>query len=129
MQVTILQEQARVPVAVLLVKGNIDSSTYEQFEQSAKQAIQSGAQDLLIDLTETPYISSAGIRALTSLFSQLHNSKEIQTAEKTVLSDNYKSPHLKLASVSPHVLQVLKMAGTDAFLDIYKNRQDALAAF
>jgi anti-anti-sigma factor len=129
MQVTVSQEQARVPVTMLLIKGNIDSSTYEQFEASAKQAMQSGAKDLLIDLTDAPYMSSAGIRVLTSLFNQLHNAKEIQTAEKTVLSGNFKSPHLKLAGVPQRVLQVLKMAGIDEFLDIHKNRQDALAAF
>lgn len=129
MQVTVSQEQARVPVTVLRVKGNIDSSTYEQFEASAKQAVQSGAKDLVIDLTDAPYMSSAGIRVLLSLFNQLHNVKEIQTAEQTVLSSNFKSPHLKLAGVAPHVLDVLKTSGIDEFLNIYKTSKDALAAF
>jgi anti-anti-sigma factor len=104
MEITVLQEQGRIPVTVLTLQGNLDSSTYAQLEQHAKEAIVAGARDLLIDMTHVSYMSSAGIRVLTTLFNQLHSASEIETARQTVLRTNFKSPHLKLAGVSPRVL-------------------------
>lgn len=129
MEITVSQEQGRISVTVFALKGNLDSSTYAQLEQRANQAIAAGTRDLLIDMTHVPYMSSAGIRVLTTLFNQLHNTNEIETARQTVLRANYKSPHLKLAGVSSRVLEALKMAGFDEYLDIHKTRQDALKAF
>lgn len=129
MEITVSQSQARVLVTVLELKGSLDSSTYAQFEQRAQEAITAGAKDLLVDMTHVTYMSSAGIRTLTSLFNQMHSDAEIQAARKAVLGGNFKSPHLKLAGVPHRVMDVLKMAGFDEYLDIHKNRADALLAF
>ncbi len=122
----------RVPVTILRVKGNLDASTYQQFETCALQAIHGGARDLLIDLTGVPYISSAGLRAFNSLYQQLHSDKS-EMSQKTVAQGvrdgTYKSPHLKLLNPSPRVLEVLNMAGFDMFLDIRHTEQDAITAF
>ncbi len=129
MEITVSQEQGRIPVTVFRLQGNLDSSTYTQLEQRAKEAIVAGTRNLLIDMTHVPYMSSAGIRVLTTLFNQLHAADEIQTAQQTVRRANFKSPHLKLAGVSTRVLEALNMAGFDEYLDIHKTPQDALAAF
>lgn len=129
MEIIVSQAQGRVPVTILQVKGNLDAATYEKFEASAKQAIQAGARDMLIDLAGVEYMSSAGLRALTNLFNSLHSEAEQQVIRKGMAAGTAKSPHLKLASVSPRVVQVLKMAGFDMYLEIHKNQKDALAAF
>ncbi|MGH2521981.1 MAG: STAS domain-containing protein, partial [Anaerolineales bacterium] len=73
MDITISYEQGRVPITVFHVKGDIDISTYEQLQQQAKEAYQAGTRNLLLDLTEVPYLSSAGIRALHQIFTLLRS--------------------------------------------------------
>jgi len=41
----------------------------------------------------------------------------------------FKSPHLKLLSPSPQVLEVLKIAGVDMFLEVHRELQEAVASF
>ena len=39
------------------------------------------------------------------------------------------SPHLKLVKPTPHVLEVLKSAGYDMFLEIHRDLRQALDSF
>jgi hypothetical protein len=41
----------------------------------------------------------------------------------------FKSPHLKLASPSPHVAEVVKMSGLDMVIEIYRGVPEAVASF
>ena len=60
MEISASYEQARVPVTVFHVKGNITGNTYQQFEDTVRDAIKGGAQDVLLDLTEVGYIDQRG---------------------------------------------------------------------
>jgi anti-anti-sigma factor len=129
MEIIVSHGQARVPVTVLRLQGNLDASTYEQFENRARAEITGGAKNIVLDLTDVPYMSSAGLRALTNLFNLLHTEAEQTDLRKAMMAGNAKSPHLKLAGVSKRVADVLSMSGMDMFLDIRKDQKDALAAF
>jgi anti-anti-sigma factor len=132
MDIEVSQEQGRRPVTVFHIKGEINITTYEQLEQKAREAFNTGTRDLLLDLTEVTYISSAGIRALNNVFKLLRSDapEESDEAMRKGLSDGtFKSPHLKLQGPSPRVLEVLKIAGVDMLLQIHQNRKDALASF
>ncbi len=130
MELNLSQEQGRVPVAVLHVKGNIDSNSYMEFQTFAEKAIADGAKDLLIDMREVPYVSSAGLRALNQIYNKLRaTSEDVGTVSKGVTAGTYKSPHLKLLSPSARVLETLKMSGFDMFLDIQSNLKNAIASF
>lgn len=129
MEITVSHGQGRVPVTVLRLNGNLDTSTYEQFEKSARAEIDGGAKDVIVDLTDVPYMSSAGLRALTNIFNLLHSEAEQTALRKSMMAGIAKSPHLKLAGVSKRVMDVLNMSGMDMFLDIRKDHKDALAAF
>jgi len=52
-----------------------------------------------------------------------------EAMHKGISAGTFKSPHLKLANPNPRVLEVLKMAGFDMFLEIHKNVKDAVASF
>ena len=132
MDIEISHEQGRRPVTVFRVRGEINITTYEQLEKQAREAQASGTRDLLLDLTEVTYISSAGIRALNNIFKLLRTEapEESDEAMRRGLSDGtFKSPHLKLLNPTPRVVEVLKIAGVDMLLEIHQNRKDALASF
>ena len=65
------QERGRVAVTVLRTAGNIDSTTYEAFQKKALELIEAGARYLLVDLSDSPYMSSAGLRALHAIFKRM----------------------------------------------------------
>ncbi len=125
-------QRHKVPVAIFEITGEIDVDTYEQLQGAANQAIETGAKYLLLDLAGVPYISSSGLRALHHIFTQLRagESAESNAAMRKGLRDgSFKSPHLKLLNPQPAVLDVLKMAGFDMYLPVYRDREQALAAF
>jgi anti-anti-sigma regulatory factor len=123
--------QARVPVTVFHIKGDIDANTSEQLEQETQQAIKSGTKDLLIDMSDVPYISSYGVRSLSQIFYWLRDAAtEGDNALSQGLRDGkFKSHHMKLACPSERVSNVLSLAGIDMFIDIHKDVKQALAAF
>ena len=134
MAIKISTEQARVPVTVLHVDGDIDSSTYQDFLSQAQKLINEGARYMMIDLAHVPYISSAGLRAIYTIFKDLravHPEENVseEQMEKAARMGTYKSPHLKLLNASDHVKGVFQMGGFDRYIEIFTDREKALASF
>ena len=99
MEIAVSQEQARVPVTVFHIKGNITGNTYQQFEETVRDAIKGGAQYVLLDLTDVGYISSAGLRSLQYLISLLPKppAPGQDTEHKGARHPIQKSPYLEAA--------------------------------
>jgi anti-anti-sigma regulatory factor len=132
MNITISTEKGRVEVTVLHVHGNVDSSTYEAFEKRAGELIDAGARDLLIDLTNTPFMSSAGLRALNSLFYRLRAFEPEGSDEEMkqgIRDGTFRSQHLKLAGVNKDIRQTLEISGLDMYIDVQPDVPTALASF
>jgi anti-anti-sigma factor len=132
MNITISHENGRVPVTVLHIDGDIDSSNYEQLDQIADTQIKAGAQNILIDLSEVGFISSAGFRSFTKIFKELRSlsmdSSDVEM-HKGINSGAYKSPYLKLFKPSKLVAETLKIAGFDMLLEVHNDMQAAIASF
>jgi anti-anti-sigma factor len=133
LKITTSQPQARVPVTVFHIEGDvIDTTSYEQLEAQARTAFDAGMRNLLLDLTKVRYISSSGLRALHSIFMLLRSDSpnESDEAMKQGLRDGtFKSPHLKLLNPSATVLETLRAMGFDMFLEIHHNLKEAIASF
>jgi anti-anti-sigma factor len=134
MEIKVSKENARVPVTVLHVDGNIDSSTYEKFQSAAKQLIDEGARYVLVDLSHAPFVSSAGLRALHSLFNELRaRNPEANLSEedmrKGISAGTYKSPHLKLLNLSPETKIAFETSGFDMYIDTFSDMKTAIASF
>ncbi len=130
MEITVTHEQNHVPVTVLHLEGDLTSE--EPLVSQVKQAYQAGSRNILLDLTKVPYMSSAGLRALHTTFSLLRSDspEESDTAMKRGISaGTFTSPHLKLLNPSKHVLEVLKTAGYDMFLEIHHDYKKAINSF
>lgn len=132
MEITASQEEGRVPVTVLHIKGDLNAATSEQFQERAREAIQSGTRDLLLDFTGVPYMSSAGLRALGQVDGWLRGDPVAETDQEMsaeLRAGTFHSPHLKLLNPTPRVLQALRMGGYDMFLETHQNLKEAVASF
>jgi anti-sigma B factor antagonist len=125
-------EQGRIPVTVIHLKGEVNTNTYDQLQTHADQAYANGMCNMVLDLQDVPYVSSAGLRALHHIFTLLRSNAPAETDEamsKGLRDGTFKSPHLKLAAPNVAVRELLKVSGFDMYLDIYRNVKDAVASF
>ena len=126
------QKQGRVPVTIFHLKGDLDGNTYEQLQKKADEVFQAGTRHLILDLSQVPFISSAGIRGLHYVFNLLRTdsvSESDQAISKGLRDGTFKSPHLKLLSPNQNVANLLKVTGYDMFLEVHYNSDKAVKSF
>jgi anti-anti-sigma regulatory factor len=132
MEIILDQKQARVPVTVLRPMDRINLGNTEELEQKARQAFDSGARYLLIDLTNVPSITSAGLRTIQVIYKLFEHgafSKHKEVAGEKKAGMAQKSAHLKLLNPNSDLRRVLNLVGFDANIEILENEQDALKSF
>ena len=136
MNMTFTQVQGRVPVTVLRLKGDLDGSTYQSAIAGAKSLYEKGARYMVLDLSNVPYMSSAGIVALQSIAALLRGETPADpemgwSALHAVERDLDQGPQLrlKLLNPQPQVDQVLETVGLKSYLDIYTDLDSAVASF
>lgn len=134
MEIKVSTENGRVPITVMHVDGNIDSSTYQAFQAKAEELINGGAHHILVDLSHSPYVSSAGFRALHQIFNKLrslHPESNLSEEEvrRGISAGTYKSPHVKLLNLSKETKTTFEMSGFDMFIETYQDRKTAIASF
>jgi hypothetical protein len=130
MEITISQAQGRVPVTVFHIKGAITAN--EELERRGKEAFDAGTQDMLLDMTDVPYIATSGLRALHALYMLLRTDQPAESDEAVkvgIRAGTFTSPHLKLLKPSAQVMEALKTAGYDMFLEIHQDLKRAVASF
>lgn len=129
MEITVAEETGRVPVTVFQIKGPVTDNA--ELEQRAREVFERGARNILLDLAGVPYMATAGLRAIHAIYSLLRVPEEENDAvvKAGIASGSYKSPHVKLLSPTEHVLEALRSAGYDMFIDIHRNRKQAIDSF
>jgi anti-anti-sigma factor len=120
-KIEIVQEQARVPVTIFRLADRINLGNAEHLEEKAREAFANGVRYLLIDLTNVPSITSAGLRTLQIIY------KLFETGVSSGISR--RSTCLKLLNPTPELRRMLSLSGFDLFFDIYDNQQEALLSF
>jgi hypothetical protein len=129
-EISVSQEEARVPVTVFQLKGEFSSE--EPLASLAQDAYDNGARYLLLDLTKVSYISSSGLRAIHQVYYMFRgplSDESEQEVRQGIISGSYKSPTLKLLKPSKNALKALSVSGYDMFLEIHKKRANAIASF
>lgn len=134
MEIKVSTEAGRVPITVLHVDGNIDSSSYDNFLSTARNLINEGSRFFLVDLSHAPFVSSAGLRAFHTLFNDLRSinpdaNLSDDQMKKGISAGTYKSPHLKLLNLSPETRTAFETSGFDMFIDTFTDRNAAIASF
>ncbi|MFC2029443.1 STAS domain-containing protein [Chloroflexota bacterium] len=132
MKIAVAYEEGRVPVTVFQVEGSITVDNYERLQQKAESVVRDGTHCILLDLAGVSLLSSAGLRAIHYVFNLLRTdlpTESNKAVQKGMKDGTFKSPHLKIVNPRKQALSTLEMAGYDMFLDIYSDRQEALASF
>ncbi len=136
MEITATNVHARVPVTILQPHGDVDGSNFRELIASGQSAISAGSDYVLLDMSDVPYISSAGLVALHTLTNLLRGAappdsesgwQALHTMRGEASSSHQGS--LKLCSVQPEVQRVLSMAGLTDYYGLYADRDSALASF
>jgi anti-anti-sigma regulatory factor len=114
-------------VTVFEIVGEINTNTNKQLQAEAERSIAAGTHDLLLDLEQVTYISSAGLRAIHTIFKLLSAAPDPSPGNAS--AGMFKSPHFKLLNPSSAVRKTLNMTGFDLFLDIHTDLDEAVASF
>ena len=101
-------------VDLIDVAGRVDSSTAPQLEQVLKKAIKDGHYRLVVDLSETEFMSSAGLRALLSAL------KEVR---------RFNRGDVRLAGMPDKIKKAFELAGFLELFKVYDNDTDAIGDF
>ncbi len=110
MQITSREEGG---VIVFELEGRVDSSGASQMDDALQNAIAGGHYKLVLDMSGTSYINSAGLRTLADILTQCQANKG----------------SLKLVAPGPKVERVLKIIGFDRFFKLYATVAAATADF
>lgn len=108
-----LRIEQKENLLILRIKGRLDAVTSPLAEKKVFEAINNGQYNLLLDMAEVIYLSSAGMRMLLSI------TKRLRTM----------SGKLAICSVTTNVVDVLKMSGFDHTLNLFKTEEEALKFF
>jgi anti-anti-sigma regulatory factor len=136
MEMEVEQRQGSVPVTVLKLRGNIDGSNYQQLIHKGDELYQVGTRNLLLDLSEVPFLSSAGLVALHRLSLTLRGSSDPEPESGwQALGDISKDvdqgyqANLKLLNPQTRVMKTLDMAGFSNFVEVFQDADAAIASF
>ncbi len=130
MKITISQAEGRAPVTVFHLHGELTADTAPAFEAQARAAIDSGTRNLLLDLTDVPFIGSFGIRSINNVLVALYEANGLHDADaRRVLRTGKKALYLKLLNPNPQVMNVLESSGFDMLLEVHHDEQQAVEAF
>jgi anti-anti-sigma regulatory factor len=131
MEISISIEQAKEPVAVMRLKGSLDASNFLEVVTKAQEIYQNPVRDLIIDLSEVPFISSAGLVAIHKialLYSGVPQDVEENTRPDSTHSGTARK-HVKLLSPPLVVDQILETTGLKLFFKVFTDLDSALKSF
>ena len=136
MQINFSTQDGRVPVTVLHLAGELDASTYTDVIKKVQESYDSGARDLLIDLGNVSYISSAGLMSLhtVALIFAGQSLQPNSSGRPTFRSldpkrDDAAKQHVKLLNPQQAVEQVLDTVGLKSFFEVFTDLESAVKAF
>ncbi|MCP5094654.1 MAG: STAS domain-containing protein [Chloroflexi bacterium] len=95
------------------VSGRIDSNSAPQFDQALKDIMGKGRHNIVLDLSNVNYMSSAGLRAVVSALRECKK----------------KRGDVRLSTPSERVGEVLSLAGLDSLFQVYDDNTAAVGSF
>ena len=96
---------------IISLQGQVNSANAATVETEVLSVLQKGAKNVLLNMSELSYISSAGLRVVLVLAKRLK-----QAGGKLVIY-----------GMQPHVQEVFDISGFMAILNVVASRDDAVA--
>jgi anti-sigma B factor antagonist len=97
----------------LRFEGNLDTSSSPQAQEALNGAIEAGATKLLVDFESLDFVSSAGLRVLLA----------------TAKSLGRLGGAMHICSLNETVDEVFEISGFSTIFNVFKSRDEAVAAF
>jgi anti-anti-sigma regulatory factor len=136
MDISVSQAQGNVPVTVLKLNGQLDGQNYQDLIAKAQEVYNAGARDILLDLADLTYISSAGLVALHSVALLLRGEELPDTeggwsAYRAMgrSSEAGVQKHIKLLNPREEVKSVLEMVGFERVFEVHTDLDQAVQSF
>ncbi len=136
MDITVSTEQGRVPVTIVQPHGDLDASNYAELIDQVDGLIEGGARDFVVDLSDVPFMSSAGLVALHSIAITLRGEEPVNPESGwAALKSMDKSrgsgvqKHIKLLSPQPMVAETFDKAGFTQFFEVFADYRQAVESF
>ena len=134
MEIEVAIHEAREPVAVMRIKGNIDASNFVEVINQAQEIYKRPVYNLLLDLSEVPFISSAGLVAIHRIsLTYSGGQQEVEQEGKETRPDFTHNANarkrVKLLSPQPGVDKTLEMAGLKLFFKVFDDLESAIQSF
>lgn len=98
--------------SVIRVVGRIDSNTSPAFDAKLKEYISANRNHIVLELDQTEFLSSAGVRAMIS-------------AQKALKP---RGGQVMLSNPSEKVRDVLKLAALESLFPVYDSTEEAVGA-
>jgi anti-sigma B factor antagonist len=98
---------------VLKLKGTIDITTHQQFEDALSELLEQNAKRLIINLADLKYISSSGTGLLIKYYKKFREN----------------GGDIKLSHLPPSIWKTLDLIGINNVVEIFNNDKDALTSF
>ena len=136
MEITVERLPLATPVAILSTHGDLDASNYLFLIAKAEEVYNEGVHFMVLDLSDTSFLSSAGLVALHSIALLLRGEQPldpesgwdaIQAMDHNL--DAGLQKNLKLLNPQPRVDRTLDRTGLKQFFEIYTDRESVLASF
>lgn len=100
-------------VTIVSLKGRMDASSSSMAETVLSRLIESGNREIVVDMSELDYISSAGLRVLLASLKRLRED----------------DGRLLLAGMKPEVQHIFEIAGFQRIFTIYPTAEEAQNSF
>lgn len=128
MNIHVTLQQAREPVAVMSLQGDIDASNFIEVVDKAQEIYQNPSRYLVIDLSEVSSISSTGLVAIHKIALLYSGVKEDAVHPDRTHSGNARK-FVKLLNPQPAVDKALETAGLKLFFKVFHDLDSALRSF
>jgi len=136
MEIIISQNQETSPVTIMQLQGALDGSSYEKFVTEAQNLYDAGTRNLILDMSELTFLSSAGLAGLHRI-ARIYRGEDRSIMEEGWAAihamgkerDSGFQNHVKLLNPSEKILDVLDTVGFKTFFEIYADIHPAMASF
>ena len=136
MEITVSTQKGDLPVTVVQPHGDVDASNYTDLVNKVETLHKDGAADFIIDLSDVPFMSSAGLVALHSIAIMLRGEQPVDPqagwgALKAMDRDRDRGvqKHVKLLGPQQYVAETFDKAGFTQFFEIFDDLEKAVASF
>lgn len=116
-------------VTTLHLEGKLDGQTENQLLDAARLEFDAGCRFLLLDFEKLTMITSAGLRALHTIYKIYTPEEEIQAWNAEHTGENFKSLHFKITQTPSDIHYTLSISGFLQSIYVYSSLQEALDSF